>query len=151
MMCNTAAKHATTNFARIIESFFLHCLLVFSYFTWRSAVPQIRHLASARPIRIFWFGFVFVLLNYDQIVGTVVATGVKVTAKAVGKGFISTVIIAPCKTAVSCQKTVYTKLLTPFSDPDHKARHVNTLYALYLFRNHLHEVNGILAGQFTLE
>jgi hypothetical protein len=32
---------------------------------------------------------------------------------SVGNGFISTVIIAPCKTAVSCQKTVYTKLLTP--------------------------------------
>ena len=46
--------------------------------------PQIRHLASARPIRIFWFGFVFGLLNYDQIVGIVVATGVKVTAKDVG-------------------------------------------------------------------
>jgi hypothetical protein len=84
MMCNTAAKHATTNFARIIESIFLHCLLGFSYFTWRSAAPKIRRLASARPIRIFWFGLAFVLLNYDQIVGTVVPTGVKVTAKAVG-------------------------------------------------------------------
>jgi hypothetical protein len=27
--------------------------------------------------------------------------------------FMSTVIIASCKTAASCQKTVYTKLLTP--------------------------------------
>ena len=37
-------------------------------------------------------------------------------------GFFSTVIIAPCKTAVSCQKTVYTKLLTP---PPPQRRHVD--------------------------
>lgn len=34
------------------------------------------------------------------------------------------------------------------SGPNRKARHVNALYALDLFSNHLHQVDGILTGQF---
>ena len=67
-----------------MSQFFCIACLFFLISLGKVLPPQIRHLASARPIRIFWFGFVFGLLNYDQIVGIVVATGVKVTAKDVG-------------------------------------------------------------------
>ena len=61
-------------------------------------------------------------MNYLQVVQVNVRTptggqysiGADSTSiSSVGKGFISTIIIAQSKTAVSCQKTVYTKLLTP--------------------------------------
>lgn len=48
-----------------IEPFFL-CVLAAWHFNLRSAAPQNRRLAWARPIKIFWFGFVFVLPNCKQ-------------------------------------------------------------------------------------
>jgi hypothetical protein len=51
-----------------------------------------------------------------------------------GKGFFSTVIIATCKTAVSCKKTVYTKLLKP-SLPERIHAHASICFmALILHR-----------------